>query len=249
MIDLTNMKLGKKPAVHDKRTMRLSPILKTLKPAPDNLNWVNGVEWPMWKNDTYGCCTQVSVASALRTWTYIENKELLLTDGNVLNNYANESGWNPNIPSSDQGAVEVDVLRKWIKDGYQTPNGIDKLINFGYINPRNQDVVKQTIYLMGGLYIGASLPQYCLETTENVWNIETSNTEIAGGHAMFIHGYDSEYLHLNTWGQQWKMSWAFFFKYVDEAYGLLSEKWLNANKTSPLGESLDILNQELNQLS
>lgn len=249
MIDFTQMKLGKKPAVHDTRTVKLSLFSNNLPAPPDNINWINNVIWPMWKNDVYGCCTQVSVASAIRTWSYIANKEILLTDENVLSNYSNESGFNPNVPSSDQGAIEVDVLRKWVKDGYSTPNGVDKLINFGYINPRNQLIVKQVIYLLGGLYIGASLPQYALQTSTNVWDIETTNTDIAGGHAMFIHGYDDNYLYLNTWGNQWKMTWNFFYKYVDEAYGLLSENWMNINKTSPLGDNLTILNQKLSELS
>lgn len=245
----SNYKLGKKKAVHSPLTKKLTaPLKKAVGDIPDNINWINGVTWPMWNNDKIGCCTQVSVASALRTWTYNVSEEIMLSDKQVIDNYSAESGYNPENPSSDQGGVETEVLRKWCIDGYETPSGNIKLNDFGYVNPKDTDNVKRAIYLFGGLYIGLSLPQYSLEIPNGVWDIQYFNNQIAGGHAVYLHGFDDSYLYLNTWGSEWKMTWSFFEKYCDEAYGLISNEWINKNATSPLGESLNILIQELNSI-
>ena len=249
MIGINMMKLGKKPAVFDPKTKKLTAPLKSIvNTTPSNINWINGVSWPMWNNDRIGCCTQVSVASAIRTWNFNEGSNVLLTDDMVIKNYSDESGYNPTNPNSDQGAVETDVLKRWVNIGYQTPNGVNKLIDFGFINPRNHKSVQRAIYLMGGLYIGISVPQFAMESQNQTWDLEYNDTEIVGGHAIYLHGYDNDYLYLNTWGSEWKMSWDFFNQYCDEAYGLVSEDWLNKNKNSPIGENLSTLIQELNNL-
>lgn len=242
-------KLGKKTAVYDSNTMKLTPIVdKSITDIPTNINWINGVIWPMWNNDKIGCCTQVSVASAIRTWSYNTSTEILLTQDNVIKNYSDESGYN-GTPSTDQGAIEVNVLQKWCKDGYQTPDGIDKLFTFGYLNPRDTASIKKSIVLFGGIYIGMSLPDYALKTPSPVWEVSNTDTQIAGGHAMYVHGYDQNYLYMNTWATEWKMSWDFFQKYCDESYGLISQRWLNGKNTSPFGENLETLVNELRNIT
>lgn len=241
------MKLGKQPALYRKDTKKLKLLLSNSKiDIPDNINWYDDAQWPMWLNDKLGCCTQVSVASAIKLWTYVNSSEINLTDDNIVKNYSDQSGYNPNISGSDNGAVEVDVIRRWINIGYITPTGTSKLLDFGYINPRNTNNIKSSICLFGGIYIGISIPNYAM-SRYGVWELESTDNNIIGGHAIYVHGYDKDYLYFNTWGSKWKMSWNFFEKYCDESYGLISQEWLS-NNTSPFYESLTDLKDELSKL-
>lgn len=246
---MAKMKLGKQSAKLSPKTFNFSSLLQNdLIQIPEYCNWANGFTWPMWCNDTLGCCTQVSVASAIRIWTVTTKKPMFLTDADVIANYSAESGYVPGNEATDQGGVELDVLSRWVKTGYQGPAGINKLFAFGSVNFKNINDVKRSIYALGGCYIGLTLPEYAVELNgSNEWFIDDdADNSIAGGHAVFLHGYDDNFLFLNTWGREWKMTYDFFEKYCDEAYGLVSNDWLDGHShLSPLKESVDQLITEM----
>ncbi|MBB3882603.1 C1 family peptidase, partial [Acetobacter oeni] len=237
------------PAVHDPRTYRLKAVLATALPViPSKVNWAPSAQWPMWCNDKIGCCTQVSVASAIRTWTGAAQAPVMLTDPQVIDNYSAESGYVPGEPSTDEGGVELDVLNRWRIEGYERPGQTrDYLTAFGYVDPKNNPQVQRAIAFLGGLYIGLSLPNYACAVGDFDWIINPlADNSIAGGHAVFIHGYDADWLYLNTWGAPRRMSYAFFQKYCDEAYGLVSrQNWTGITGVSPDGEVLDGLVAEM----
>lgn len=240
-------KLGKRPARHDSRTLRMgAPLARALPTIPLSANWAPDATWPMWNNDTIGCCTQVSVASAIRTWTGAAQAPVLLTDQQVIANYSAESGYN-GTPASDQGAVELDVLNHWCRDGYERLGQTrDFLTAFGSIRPTDRQSIQRAIAFLGGVYIGLSLPQYAVEGDDDwTWSAQNDNTPI-GGHAVFVHGYDADWLYLNTWGATRRMSWQFLQFFCDEAYGLVSrENWMGVDGVSPKGEALDALVAEM----
>ncbi|MFT8719778.1 hypothetical protein [Acetobacter sp.] len=241
-------KLGKKPARLDPRTYRLAgPLHYRLSEPPPSVNWAPSVVWPMWCNDTLGCCTQVSVASAIRTWTGAALTPIELTDTHVVENYSAESGYVPGSPMSDRGAVEVDVLSRWCREGYERPGQTrDYLTAFGYVSPADTASVHRAIAMLGGLYIGLSLPNYACSGDAD-WVIDpTADNRIAGGHAVWLHGYDADWLYLNTWGAPRRMSYGFFAQYCDEAYGLISrQNWTTLKNVSPRAENLEELVGEL----
>jgi hypothetical protein len=240
-----NRMLGKRPAVYDPRTPRLAPLLATHLPdAPVAQNWAPDTTFPIWCNDRLGCCTQVSVASAIRTWTGAAQSPVLLTNAHVVDNYSAASGYVMGQPQTDQGGIEVDVLNHWVTSGYERPGQTrDFLTAFGWVNPKNHDSVRRSIAFLGGLYIGVSLPGVAMTGTD--W-IVVPNATIAGGHAVFLHGYDADWLYLNSWGERVRMSWGFLDAYADEAYGLVSrENFLDTHGDSPMREGLDALAVEL----
>ncbi|NHN88288.1 C1 family peptidase [Acetobacter conturbans] len=245
---MTQRKLGKKPARLDPRTYRLAAPLSFRLPAPPpSVNWAPTAIWPMWCNDTLGCCTQVSVASAIRTWTGAALTPITLADGEVVANYSAESGYVPGQSATDQGGVEVDVLSRWCRQGYERPGQTrDYLTAFGYVDPKDTVSVHRAIAMLGGLYIGLSLPEYAC-STDGDWVVDpTADNRIAGGHAVWIHGYDDAWLYLNTWGAPRRMSYEFFAANCDEAYGLISrQNWTTLKGVSPRAEDLDQLVDEL----
>ena len=63
------------------------------------------------------------------------------------------------------------------------------------------------------------------------------HNQIGSGHYVPIIGYDANYLYVVTWGQIQKMTWAFYDKYNDEAWVMLSQEMFNSGK-SPEGFDL-----------
>ncbi|NHN85822.1 hypothetical protein GOB93_14390 [Acetobacter musti] len=245
---MTKRKLGKLPARHDPRTYKLAePLAARLPVIPASVNWAPNAQWPMWGNDRYGCCTQVSVASAIRTWTGAAQAPVLLSDDEVLQNYADESGFDPATGANDNGGVELDVLNRWRREGYARPGQTrDYLTAFGYVNPKNNPQVQRAIAFLGGLYIGLSLPNYAVEG-DGDWTVSPlADNSIAGGHAVWLHGYDADWLYLSTWGASRRMSYAFLATFCDEAYGLISrENWTGLTGVSPNKEDLAALVSEM----
>jgi len=244
-----NRKLGKLPPRHDPRTFRLESSLGTrLITPPPAINWAADVAWPVWCNDTLGCCTQVSVASAIRCWTLAAQAQTLLSDEQVIRNYSAASGYIPGNPATDQGGIELDVLNRWVREGYERPGqpGHDYLTAFGSVPPTDRSAVRRAIAALGGLYIGVQIPNYIMQTSGDWICQPTANQTIAGGHAVWIHGYDPDWLHFNTWGECRRMSWGWFEQFCDEAYGLLSrQNWLTIRGMSPQNEDMDALIAEM----
>jgi len=241
--------LGKKPARHDPQTYRLGGALRAhLITPPPSADWAPGVTWPVWCNDTIGCCTQVSVASAIRTWTGVAQAPVLLSDAQVIANYSAESGYIPGQAATDQGGVEIDVLNRWVKDGYARPGqpGRDYLTAYGTVDPHDRTGIMRAIASLGGVYIGVQIPNYIMQSGGN-WVInESGDQTIAGGHALWLHGYDADWLHFNTWGERRQMSWDWFEVFCDEAYGLVSrQNWLGTTGFSPDHEDCDALIAEM----
>lgn len=245
------MKLGKLPARHDARTYRMAaPLAAALPVVPPSVNWAPDVQWPAWENDRYGCCTQVGVASAIRTWTGAAQAPVLLDDGQVLRNYASATSppFDPTTGANDNGAVELDVLNKWRVDGFERPGQTrDYLTAYGSIAPTDVQGIRRAIAFLGGVYIGLSLPEWACVVGCGDWvfNPQRDNS-IAGGHCVWLHGYDADWLYLNTWGEQKRMSWGFLRQFCDEAYGLVSrQNWTGISGLSPNGEALDALAAEM----
>ncbi len=250
-------KLGKKPAAFDPRTPRLATVLSVhLREPPPACDWgQHFASWPLWRNGDQlsnhgqtipglGDCTAVSVASAIRVLTAARGGEELLTDDQVVGIYQ-ANGYNPARPATDQGAVELDVLNRWCGAGYnvgrQAP---DVLTGYGAVEPKNHDGVRRAIAMLGGLFIGLSLPEYAVSEGA-IWATPKQPATIAGGHAVFVHGYDPDGLWLNSWGERKRMEWGFLDAFCDEAYGLLSRDWLEVNGRSPANEDFARLADEL----
>ena len=250
-------KLGKKPAIFDRRTPRLASVLSAHLPDPPAAcdHGERFPSWPLWRNGDQlrthgppipglGDCTAVGVASAIRVMTAGRGGEIQLTDDEVVGIYQ-RNGYDPARPATDQGAVELDVLNRWCEAGYavgrQAP---DVLTGYGGVEPGNHDAVRRAIAMLGGLYIGLSLPDYAL-SDGTVWTAPRQPFRIAGGHAVFVHGYDADGLWLNSWAERKRMEWGFLDAFCDEAYGLLSRDWLAVNGLSPANEDFARLADEL----
>ena len=60
-----------------------------------------------------------------------------------------------------------------------------------------------------------------------------ADTSIEGGHCVVLAGFDDDGATVISWGALYKMTWAFFSRYVDEAYGLISALWIEKTGATP----------------
>jgi hypothetical protein len=251
--------LGRKPRGFNP----LIPHMSALKQMPQvrsgaRAPWAPAQDWTaklpenlgMMLNDQLGDCTCAGAYHLIQTWSSECNPEgLVITepDGDVLKMYEAVGGYVPGDSSTDNGAVEQDVLTYWLNTGIQTgPEGATnhRLRAMFEIDPRNQGDVRQAIDECGGVYIGIEVPNYIVADPPAVWDYPAppgGDPSIAGGHCVVLVGYDADGFTLLSWGQKWRMTNAFFAAFTDEAYALVDYDWVTAKGTTPLGLSLDEL--------
>lgn len=243
-------KLGKLPPRHDPRSLKLARYLDRaeLPSFPERVEWSTKVPaWPMFLNDQIGDCTCASAAHGIRVWTAnASGAPAPISEAEVLHAYEAVGGYRPGDPSTDNGAVELDVLRYWRKAGI----GGHRIGAFASVDPRNSWLVKAAIWLFGGLYLGLALPKTI--EGQKVWSVVDprlqgdSTPGSLGGHAVWAMDIDPAHIRCATWGGVQPMSRAFFEAYCDEAHAVISQDWISAaTEKCPAGFDLSALERDL----
>ena len=233
MTDYTKVKLGKQPAHHDKRIPMLSKYTATLPAPPSAITYDSKItNLGMMLNDKLGDCTCAAVGHCIQQWTAeAQTKEVVLPDQAIEKLYEIVGHYNPANPSSDKGAVEIDVLNYWLGNPVQA----NKLSAFCALEPQNHQEIQDAVFIFGNCYIGLALPLSA--QTQTVWTVPAGGATGQGapgswgGHAVPIVAYDQRGLTCITWGELKRMTWQFWNAYCDEAYGLLSPDWVKAGRT------------------
>jgi len=186
-------------------------------------HWAPGfTAWGMMLNATLGDCTIAGVAHGIQTWTAANGAVATISDSTIQGYYQTWDGYDPSDPSTDQGGIELDVLKKWRSQGFAG----HMIYAFADPNLKNHTEVKTAIWLFGGLYIGFEVPSNINEDAGATWDVAGAEAT-DGGHCVFVVGYDDQKLEIISWGERYYMTWAFWDKYVDEAHAILSYDWFN----------------------
>ena len=252
-------KLGRRFIRYDGRSLRLARYTRQLPPPPVAVDWTKGItNWGMMLNgadpsnppdlpDGLGDCTIAGCAHAIQVWTANTGTMVTIPDKDILAAYQTVDGYDPSDPSTDQGGVELDVLKAWRKNGFAGHS----LAAFADPPPVNLREIRQAISLFGGVYIGLSMP--LTANDQDVWDVGALDDPNAqpgswGGHAVFVPKYDANSFTCITWGGLKKMTLGFWFQCCDEAHALLSNDWLSA-KGSPTGLNLALLQADLQEVT
>jgi hypothetical protein len=236
-VDHSSNKLGKKPARHDPRTLQMANYLG-LPPVPVAQDWTTKASssWGMMLNDQLGDCTCAALGHLIQAWTANAGpKEITVPDAAILKAYEDVGHYQPGHPDTDQGAVEMEVLRYARKTGI----GGDKIDAYVALEPRNHIHAEAAVDLFGGAYIGLSLPISAQK--QKVWSVPPGGAAGIGapgswgGHAVVVVAYDAHGLTCITWGAKKRMTWSFWDTYCDEAYAILGKLWAPEKKVSPSG--------------
>jgi hypothetical protein len=252
MTDHSKMKLGKKPARHDPRTLQMANYLKAeaLPKLPAALAWTSKVsQWPVMGNDKTQDCTCAAAGHLIEEWTAYSSAAVIVPDAEILAVYSAVTGYNPKTGKPDGGAAALDVLNYWRHNGV----GGHKIQSFVALEPTNHDHVRASVLIFGGCYIGLGLPLSAQK--QKVWSVAPGGAKGAGkigswgGHAVPVVGYDAHGLTVVSWGALKQMTWGFWKMYCDEAYAVLSAQWVNAKDVAANGFDLAELNQDLSRIA
>lgn len=257
MAEIPVLKLGRLSRSRDPRVPHLSALVagKPL-PAPlPSIDWT--IDMPgnlgAMGNDQLGDCTCAAIYHAIQVWTFNARRQIQTSpDSDVIATYSAFCGYVPGNPATDQGGIEQVVLADWMRQGVQTIAGQQRLAAFVEVDPRNTDDVKRTIADCGICYIGINVPAYLMSSCTApgaTWDVQPSaDNSVIGGHAIVLAGYDSDAVRVISWGNYYRMTWAFFGKFCEEAYALADPDWVEATGKTPGGLSLEELETQLQAL-
>jgi hypothetical protein len=224
---VTQLKLGKAPVRVDVRTLSLARYVDHAKlPEPpavwDGTTHVS--DWPMYANDRIGDCTCAAAGHMIEAWTAAAHGHATeVSQQSVLTFFDRVKIVDPQ--TGEEGAVELDVLNAWRHRGLAR----HKIGAFARVSVSDHRLVRAAASLFGGVYIGLQLP--VTAQNQERWDWTHSLTGPArpgswGGHAVNVVRYDPSGLTLVTWGKLQEMTWAFWSRYCDEAYAIISADFL-----------------------
>jgi hypothetical protein len=206
--------------------------------------------WPMYDNDSIGDCTCAAVGHVIQAWTAYAGTEATINDFDVLAAYEAVSGYNPATGANDNGAAEQDVLNYWRKTGV----GGHKILAFAQLEDlENLTMAKQAVDLFGSLYIGLDIPDTAMQQfmAGEPWDV-VKGAQIEGGHAVPVQYWgtnEAGEIGVVTWGKLQRMTRAFWRAYVEEAWVVISQDWLNANGDTIEGFDLAQLEADFTALT
>jgi hypothetical protein len=250
------MKLGKlAPKVHPK-TLKLSAFLKaTAPPPPPRKLWreYKIQDWGMFANDTVGDCTCAAVAHMLMLVTAHTGGIVIPELSDIMAMYSAITGYDPsktdrhgNNPT-DTGAAVTDVLAYWQGTGIAG----HKILGWAQIDQNNLTMRQQGMYIFGANDVGVDLPANAMDQFDDLqdWDVAANDGGIDGGHCIVETGYGSKGSNFVTWGANQKATNEWSAKYVDEAYVVITQDWINnADGLAPNSMDLDALNAALTEI-
>ena len=226
-------RLGKLPKQEDARNLRLARYVdhSTLRTIPLSRAHARPLRgWTMGANNRVGCCAIVALAHGVQSWNAANGLSVTPSDEEILSAYAAISGWDGSA-ATDRGATMLAALkhaRTWGVGGH-------KILAFAEIDPHDHATMAAACDWFGGLYVGAQLPVSA--QTTGLWS-NTSDGEVWGGHAMWLHGRSPYIRKLATWSRDQSATLEWCAQYADEVYAVISEEWLGSDLISPDGLDL-----------
>jgi hypothetical protein len=208
----------------------------------------------MFMNDMIGDCTAASRGHLQLCWTSNNGRPVCPTDKQILEAYMGSSGYDPEVPGTDNGDSMLSALTHWRKFGI----GGRKIDAFVALDVTKREEFKAAINLFGGVYLGLALPRSA--QNQATWSVSLAGSQgnaepgSWGGHAVGAVDYDDDGrddddgLWIVTWGGLQKVSWRWMRAYVDEAYCVLSPDWADADG-APSGFAYDELNADLSAVA
>lgn len=224
----------------------LAPQSSTL--VADSTNYAARMvePWGMMGNDEFGCCVFAARAHHAQCASVnATGKARVITTDQVLDWYAQQTGFDANDPSTDNGAIPLDALKWFVRTG--------ELVAYAQVDPTNDANVAAAIELFGGLYSGWDLP--LAWQGSSTWDVGPNTTGkwrpgSWGGHMTSQTGYDAKgNTPTVTWGELIDVTAAARHVYCSEAYCLITAEWLDARGKTIQGFDLDGLMTRLSEVA
>ena len=239
---------GRLAPVRTKPRLRLATFLAAAPTPPASVDWYSKVaEFPMYLNDQLGDCTAAMVSHNIQsTSTYGDGETVTVTDDDVLVAYMRVSGYRPEHPETDRGAVLQDVYADWRKTGV----GGHRALAFAEVDPSDKAEVRTAVNTFGAVGVGLTVTDTMMADFNAGRGWSRGGGRALGGHAVVAVGYDQDGLDVVTWGEVIRMSWPMWRTAVDEAWIAVVPEWINDQSgLSPLGVDLYGLGEAMSALT
>lgn len=250
------VKLGRpRRSPRDPRTLRFANYLTADLPQPPAaLDYGDKVKsWGMLANDQLGDCTAAGILHGIKLVRSQNGFDPTYTDQDAITLYSQTCGYVPGNPKTDQGGVEIDILKQWRKAPIQ---GCD-LLAFASVDPTNWEHVKFALYMSGWLYMGVNLPLSAQKP--GLWSGTSDMPGGWGGHCMVASAYrekrglcsyfTSKILTAITWGTTQDMTADWVATYCDELWVPITSAWFSKAGKAPNGFDLDQLLADVKAVS
>jgi len=260
---MSELRLGKRPATHDPRDLQYAHLRdETVKiRVPAHFGHYRAVQqWQMLGNGPddsvapgfggAGDCVFAGGDHETMLWTAEGGNPATFTGKQAIADYSAVAGYVLNDPNTDQGTNVRDALNYRRQTGLIDANGHrHQLGAYVALEPGNYDQLMEACYLFSAVGIGIEFPSSAMGQFDagKPWTV-VAGAQVEGGHYVPVMGRTSAtYIEVVTWARVQKMSRAFYEKYCDEAWALLSPELLSGGK-SPEGFSLAQLQADLANL-
>jgi hypothetical protein len=240
------MPIGKKLGLLPERedSPRLPPLhemvrVQNMPPVPPSGGYglrISG--WGMLGNDLYGDCTCAAVGHSIRaftSWSRVTGAVQMTTQQALkLYSAVTKPPFDPNVPSTDTGAVMTDVLSYWWHSGVDVGlPALDHLNGFAGLRT-GQDAItdlRRSIAWSGQAMISVNLPNNAFD--QEIWEVEPDDGGSAGGHEVLGMYYNPNGVVVITWGEERFATNAWLEKYMTAGQALLSADGFRANGLDP----------------
>ena len=235
------MKTGKNPAFFHPNAPKMANLIlpNKLPPPPATVDYSSRVQnWPMFDNDTLGDCTVAGIGHLIQLFSsYTKPSPMVMTEQEIIQTYSAVGGYVPGDQSTDNGAVESNVLDYWMNNGVSVQGINNKITGFAKINVQNKEELQYAMYWFGGVYLGVQLP-LVWQNTETTWamppNLEGNNAPGSwGGHCVCAVAVNPQGITVISWGEKINLSWDAYTTYVDEAWAIIDPVWVNQQGKCP----------------
>ncbi len=226
------MKFGKKPARPNSIKLKFADVIDaTALPVPPasfgHTRMIPKAAWGILANDMYGDCVWAGAAHEEMLFNRAgRHGNVAFTDANVLQDYSDCTGFDPNDPYTDQGTdmQEAASYRRkvGIIDAQGTRHKVDAYCEIGV---RDLSQLALGTWLFGATGIGVAFPESAFDQFERgvPFDVVPGGSPILGGHYMPCIGRHKDGHHvLITWGHAILATSAFLREYMDEAVCYLS---------------------------
>lgn len=237
------LRYGKLAATHDPRDLLFSAYRTkpTLTEAPVGYGHAPLVKNPfgMLGNDMWGDCAWAGPAHEHMITSAAAGRQVTFTTDAVLHGYSAVTGFNPNAGPpgenpTDQGSNVRDVLKYRAATGLVDAAGsTHKVGAYVALEPGNWDQLLQALYVFEAVGIGIQVPSSAQDqfAKHEPWDV-VAGSSIEGGHYVPVVGRQATDMGVCvTWGALQPFTRAFYERFNDEAWAIVSPEMLSGGKS------------------
>jgi hypothetical protein len=195
----------------------------------------------MFGNDLYGDCVFASACHQILTWSGQTDVEEAIAEADALDAYRRFTGFDPVTGANDEGAVMLDVAKRWAK-GEKIAGHVLKA--FVAVDQTRLDLVDAVCNLFGGIWTGWDIPAVWMNGACDVWDApkEGEDSRCVGGHAMHVPAISPAMYSSITWGGRKPITPLGWRLQCREAYAPISVgMWAKLKEACPAGLDLQKL--------